>query len=570
MRVLLLAHAFNSLTQRLWVALTARGHEVSLELDIADAVSLEAVQLFRPDVVVASFLKRALPEALWASVPCLVVHPGPPGDRGPSSLDWAILDGKKEWGVTVLQANAVMDGGPVWAFRSFPMRAARKSSLYRNEVTEAATGAVLEALEKLAAGARPEAQSEATARPRPLMKQEHRRIDWAKDDTETVLRKVRASDSVPGVLDSLGGHAVYLYNAFPDATRRGAPGTLLGRKSGAVLRATVDGAVWLTHLKRAARTGEPEADAPFKLPAVEVLGEAGRVLPELAEGWEPIDYQRAGDVGLLSFDFYNGAMSTSDCLALRDAFLEAARQPTKVLLLLGGPDFWSNGIHLNTIEVASSPADESMRNIEAMDEVCRAIIECTSQLTVAALQGNAGAGGCFLALAADVVLARDGVVMNPHYKNMGNLYGSEYWTYLLPRRVGAKQAEAITQNRMPLGAQEAKRAGLVDDCFPGSPGEFVSRVKARAQGLASAADFERRLADKRARRATDEAARPLSKYREEELAKMRLNFYGFDPSYHVARFHFVHRLPHAWTPLHLARHRAQAWKRQAALTTRVT
>ncbi|MCC6337297.1 MAG: hydrogenase maturation protein [Myxococcales bacterium] len=570
MRVLLLAHAFNSLTQRLWVALTARGHEVSLELDIADAVSLEAVQLFRPDVVVASFLKRALPEALWACVPCLVVHPGPPGDRGPSSLDWAILDGKQEWGVTVLQANAVMDGGPVWAFRSFPMRAARKSSLYRNEVTEAATGAVLEALEKLAAGARPEAQREATARPRPLMKQEHRRIDWTKDDTETVLRKVRASDSVPGVLDSLGGQEVYLYNAFLDATRRGAPGTLLGRKSGAVLRATVDGAVWLTHLKRAARTGESEAEAPFKLPAVEVLGEAGRALPELAEGWAPIGYQRAGDVGLLSFDFYNGAMSTSDCLALRDAFLEAARRPTKVLVLLGGPDFWSNGIHLNTIEVASSPADESLRNIEAMDELCRAIIECTSQLTVAALQGNAGAGGCFLALAADVVLARDGVVQNPHYKNMGNLYGSEYWTYLLPRRVGAKQAEAITQNRMPLGAQEAKRAGLVDECFPGSPGEFVSRVKARAQGLASAADFERRLSDKRARRATDEATRPLSKYREEELAKMRLNFYGFDPSYHVARFHFVHRLPHAWTPLHLARHRAQAWKKQAALTTRVT
>ena len=36
---------------------------------------------------------------------------------------------------------------------------------------------------------------------------------------------------------------------------------------------------------------------------------------------------------------------------------------------------------------------------------------------------------------------------------------------------------------------------------------------------------------------------------------MRLNFYGFDPSYHVARYSFVHRRPHSWTPLHLARHR---------------
>ncbi|MEW5738216.1 MAG: hydrogenase maturation protein [Myxococcota bacterium] len=568
MRVLLLAHAFNSLTQRLWVELEARGHEVSLELDIADAVTLEAVQLFRPDVVVASFLKRAIPEAVWGAVPCLVVHPGPPGDRGPSSLDWAILEGKKEWGVTVLQANAVMDGGPVWAFRSFPMREARKSSLYRNEVTEAATEAVLEALEKLQAGARPEEQSEATARPRPMMKQMHRRIDWAKDDTQTVLRKVRASDSVPGVQDSLCGLDVYLFNASPDATRRGAPGALLGRKNGAVLGATVDGAVWLTHLKRAGQPGTPEAEAPFKLPAVDVLGEAGRALPELDEGWEPIHYQRDGDVGLLSFDFYNGAMSTSDCLRLRDAFLEAARQPTKVLVLLGGPDFWSNGIHLNAIEAAESPADESMRNIEAMDELCRAIIECTSQLTVAALQGNAGAGGCFLALAADVVLARDGVVLNPHYKNMGNLYGSEYWTYLLPRRVGVKEAEAITQQRLPLSAQEAKRRGLLDGCFPGPPARFVEEVKAYAAALAGEARFANRLEAKRAGRERDEAEKPLAKYREEELAKMRLNFYGFDPSYHVARFHFVHRLPHAWTPLHLARHRANAWKKQAALGTR--
>ncbi len=49
--------------------------------------------------------------------------------------------------------------------------------------------------------------------------------------------------------------------------------------------------------------------------------------------------------------------------------------------------------------------------------------------------------------------------------------------------------------------------------------------------------------------------RPLADYRADELARMRMNFYGFDPSYHIARHRFVHRTPHAWTPLHLARHR---------------
>ena len=52
-----------------------------------------------------------------------------------------------------------------------------------------------------------------------------------------------------------------------------------------------------------------------------------------------------------------------------------------------------------------------------------------------------------------------------------------------------------------------------------------------------------------------EAAKPLAAYRAEELAHMRRNFYGFDPSYHVARHYFVHRKPHAWTPRHLATHR---------------
>ena len=40
---------------------------------------------------------------------------------------------------------------------------------------------------------------------------------------------------------------------------------------------------------------------------------------------------------------------------------------------------------------------------------------------------------------------------------MGNLYGSEYWTYLLPRRVGADAARAIMRDRQPLTAQRAVR-----------------------------------------------------------------------------------------------------------------
>ena len=39
---------------------------------------------------------------------------------------------------------------------------------------------------------------------------------------------------------------------------------------------------------------------------------------------------------------------------------------------------------------------------------------------------------------------------------------------------------------------------------------------------------------------------------------MQLNFYGFDPSYHVARYNFVRKVPKSRTPLTIARHRDRA------------
>jgi len=577
MRILFLTHSFNSLAQRLYVELSERGHEVSIEFDINDTVAIEAVDLFQPDLVVAPFLKRAIPEAVWRSHVCLVVHPGIPGDRGPSALDWAILNDEAEWGVTVLQANAVMDGGDIWATRTFPMRAARKSSLYRNEVTEAATVAVLEAVEKFAQGGftpTPLDYANPTVRgtERPLMKQIDRRIDWTRDDTATVLRKLRASDSFPGLADRIHGVDCWLFNAHPEASLCGAqPGAIIAQRQGALCRATTDGAVWLTHAKR-------KSDQPtFKLPAAQALPEAAAGAPESAlpvlpmrdvNTWQDIAYEEEGGVGYLHFDFYNGAMSTTDCLRLRDAFLETAQRETKVIVLMGGPDFWSNGIHLNTIEAAESPADESWANINAMDDLCRAFLDCGSHYVVAAMQGNAGAGGVFLALSADRVLAREGVILNPHYKGMGNLYGSEYWTYLLPRRVGWERAQAVTQHRLPIGARQAVEQGLIDASFGADVPAFAAAVKAQAAALAARPDFAQLLEAKRAARARDEAVKPLEAYRTEELARMQLNFYGFDPSYHVARYHFVHRVPHAWTPLHLARHRRSMWQKQSALKTR--
>ena len=52
MRILLLTHAFNRLAQRLFVELRDAGHEVTVELDIADGVTEEAVALFEPELLI--------------------------------------------------------------------------------------------------------------------------------------------------------------------------------------------------------------------------------------------------------------------------------------------------------------------------------------------------------------------------------------------------------------------------------------------------------------------------------------------------------------------------------------
>jgi len=572
MRILFLTHAFNSLAQRLYVELTEDGHDVTIEFDINDAVTEEAVALACPDLIVAPFLKRRIPESVWRNRRCIIIHPGIVGDRGPSALDWAIADGESTWGVTALQANAEMDAGDIWASVEFPMREASKSSLYRNEVTEAAVVATRTTLERMARGEAPQplaaARDVVRGRLRPMMRQTDRAIDWCADDTAAVLRKIRAADGSPGVLDEVRGTRVHLFDAHPEGRLRthfaqARPGAVIAQRDSALLRATIDGAVWITHLRG--------ADAPdhFKLPAAMVLGDDIADVPEVPLSadaevdyptWRPIRYEEDGAVGFLHFPFCNGAMGTAQCLALRDAVRSARARPTRVLVLMGGPDFWSNGIHLNLIEAAEHPAEESWRNINAMNDLVREIINADAQITVAAMQGNAGAGGAFLALAADHVYARDGVVLNPHYKGMGNLYGSEYWTYLLPRRVGAAAAHAITQRRLPVGMREAAAIGLIDDHFGATPALFRIEVVARGNALAADPGFSRLLDEKRALRWADEQQKPLEAYRAEELDRMKLNFFGFDTSYHVARNHFVRKVPRSRTPLYLARHRAQGWR----------
>ena len=563
MRILLVAGAFNSLTQRVHAELRDRGHKVAVQLALPDGSLPEAVRRHEPQLIVAPMLKTAIPEEVWAAYTCLVVHPGPVGDRGPSSLDWAIHEGVDRWGVTVLQAAAEMDAGDVWACVPCRVPPVAKSDLYRGEVADAALAAVLLAVERFAGGTHVPARQDqvglagAPLCVRPYFDQSLRRIDWAADPTETVVRKLRAADSQPGVLDVLLGGEWYLHGGHPENRLRGRPGELLATRAGAICRATADGAVWIPELRPRRLHGQPPT---FKLPAVQALGDRLPPLPEHAppllpdareRTWTDIGYREDGSVGFLRFSFPGGAMSTEQCRRLLDAYREACARPTSVLVLGGERDFFSNGIHLNVIEAAADPGAESWANINAIDDLVEAIMTTTDRLVVSAVAGNAAAGGVMLALAADEVWCRSGAVLNPHYRLMG-LYGSEYWTYTLPRRVGPAVAERLMREALPVSSASALSLGLADRLIDCAPGRFAQEVGTLAARLAALPATASRIAVKKTELDRQEGVTSPAAFRERELARMRRVFDDPDAPYHALRRAFVHKERPRCTPPHLA------------------
>jgi putative two-component system hydrogenase maturation factor HypX/HoxX len=493
------------------------------------------------------------------------------GDRGPSSLDWAIMGGAARWGVTVLQANAEMDAGDIWASVEFTMPGGSKSSVYRTEVADAAAEAVLLAVTRFTTGRyRPEpldyGRTDVTGASRPPCRQSDRTIDWAAETTEAILPRLRAADSSPGVLDTIGDTEFYLFGGHPEDELRGRPGTILARRDGAICRATADGAVWIPQLRR---RPAPGGQKTFKLPATLALraslgGELDGVpvipapLTLLAgqRTYQQISYRESGDVGYLEFSFPGGAMSTGQCRSLLAAYRRAQARPVKAIVLGPPRDFFGNGIHLNVIQAAADPAVESWRNINAIDDLVHAILTNTGQLTVAALAGNAAAGGLMLALAADQVWCRSGAVLNPHYRLMG-LHGSEYWTYTLPRRVGAAEAARLTQACLPVTPASALRSGLVDHVIPGDPAAFRAHVAALAEYLVGSPACQALLTAKARQLAAPGQHRPLAAYRAAELAVMARNFFDPGEPYAGLRRAFVYKEKPSHTPSYLARHRTE-------------
>ena len=535
MRLLLLVTTFNSLTQAVYTRLQDKGHTVSVCLAIGEEHMLDAIEAFAPERILCPFLKAYLPPSIYENYPTYIFHPGPRGDRGPDSLEYALQNPAKEWGLVVLHANAEYDGGDIYAEQSFKVRETYKASLYRQEVVRAS----LDVLESLFANIESGTCVPQLLRPiHERFTQDKRAIDWTQDSTQAIIDKIHLSDSLPGVLEEIEGVQCYLYGAHREAKFKGAPKEILAKRDGAICLGTVDGAVWISHLKEVGK---------FKLPATYVLkdrikGVKEERLPLLFDKSYETFYETSvtfrDTVAYLRFDFHNGAMSTAQCIRLKYA-VEYLKTQCDVLVLVGGVDFFSNGIHLNILEDSEEQGEDGWANINAMNDLIQSILFADDVVTVASFERNAGAGGVFLGLACDYVVGREGVVLNPHYKTLG-LSGSEYHTYTLPKRVGAAIAQQLLDACLPISAERAKSIGMIDDVFTSE--SYDEALHAFALSKIDD-DF---LWDKQEYLEANKER--IEALKEKELEVMHPEFWDVGSAFHALRREFVYKVCPRETP----------------------
>lgn len=648
MRILFLCTAHNSLSQRVYLALSRR-HDVTIEYALSDVQMVEAVALFKPDIVLCPFLTALVPKQIYENVLTLIVHPGPPGDAGPSALDWVLMgdDGSIEdaddllkhldtgdgtgtrshWGVTVLQAIEEFDAGPIWAFEQFAIDidapGLTKSTLYRNEITRAAITAVYTAVVRLEDLAtqypKPEhARGPNLLRPlgrqiyspslkplpafgklctsqgqvfqggythtRPLLKAGSRDFDVCRHTAQQISRRIRSGDSQPGVLSKVFGPSMYVYGGhIQEKICNVEPTAITGIKAGilaihndAVCVSTVDGkGVWISHIRQP-KAKKDKALWP-KVPAVSGLLELGVLSIDTVEGLRLTglgDWQRSTDTfqevwidynvddhdnrtAYLHFDFYNGAMSTNQCSHLIEAMeyilTRSTHETLRAVVLMGG-SYFSNGIALNVIEAAIDPAQESWLNINRIDDVVELLlVKFPKQniVTIAAIRGNAAAGGVALATACDYVISGSEVIFNPAYRAVG-LFGSEYHTLSYYGRCGETKAKHVLRAMTPMSAVQARQVGLVDFLFPGHGDDLDDHIRSHVGLLLKDGAIRRGQWKKNVN--TSPAGIALA--RTKELSEMSKDFWSVrSPRYHVRRFDFVRKVKPTSTPLRFAIHR---------------
>ncbi len=166
---------------------------------------VQKLKEWRPDfIVVAAFGQFLTQEIL--DIPaygCINVHASLlPKYRGAAPIQYAIIKGETETGVTIMRMEKGMDTGAMYSRVVVPIDAEMNFARLHDELMEKGANLLTDTLPLIANGLQPEEQNENEATYATLLTKEMAKIDWNRPAQE-VHDKVRGFDPVPGAFTYL-------------------------------------------------------------------------------------------------------------------------------------------------------------------------------------------------------------------------------------------------------------------------------------------------------------------------------------------------------------------------------
>ena len=197
-----------------------------------DAV-VEELQKLQPDVIAVVAYGKILPQRVLdiPQLGCINIHASIlPQLRGAGPVQWAILNGLSETGVTGMYMDAGMDTGDIIEIRRTPIDPDENAQSLLDRLADLGGGLLVELMQRLARGEQlprtPQNHAEATMAP--MLSKALCPIDWARP-MQRIYDQIRGLDPWPVATAELGGKRFKIYSARKTDERTDkAPGAILG------------------------------------------------------------------------------------------------------------------------------------------------------------------------------------------------------------------------------------------------------------------------------------------------------------------------------------------------------
>ena len=197
------------------------------------------------DLAVLAFVTQIVPPQVF-SVPKLgsiCFHPSLlPKYRGASALNWAIIKGETNTGLSIFWVDKGIDTGPVLVQKQVPIDPQDTTgSLYFNKIVSLGVETMGEAIDLIKSGNPPRlVQDDSKATYDPPCGDAHAKIDWSKPAQE-VYNLIRGCDPQPGAHASFNGKMVRIFEARLEKVANSAPPGQITGLDGETLTLALDG-----------------------------------------------------------------------------------------------------------------------------------------------------------------------------------------------------------------------------------------------------------------------------------------------------------------------------------------